>query len=171
MTTAGYSLPFYHSAVDGLVISNDNNRRYPLMTPPIRTTYIPPSYPLHSNVLRSSTGSILHRIPNHRTLTSTTILRPTNLRWESAINIVDFKTRPLIHQKRNVQNTMIHSSGTKLVRSESLQISNMYSIHNNRILQKSKLDAKHFCGLPPIQENKVVIRQIPPFRPSEMMSR
>src|SRR5689334_17463453 len=129
MATGTYSIPLYRSAVDGLVMSTDNNRQnlirkpqiptlhhYPIMTSSIRTT----SYPIHSNVLRSSTGSLLHRIPNPRTLT-TTILRPTNVRWDSAINIVDFRTHPLINQKNNFQNPIILSSQPKLVRSESLQ--------------------------------------------------
>jgi hypothetical protein len=182
MTTGTYPIPLYRSAVDGLVIPTDNNRQnlitrrpipnlhYPMMTSPIRTSYVPQSYPIHSNVLRSSTGSILHRIPNPRTLTTTTMLRPTSVRWDSAINIVDFRTQPLVNQTKNFQNSTILSSGTKLIRSESFQIPNMDSI-NNRIIQKSKLDAKHFCGLPPIHENKYFLREIPPFQPPVINSR
>jgi len=182
MAAGTYSIPLYRSAVDGLVISTDNNRqhlitrrpistlRHPIMTSPIRPSYVSQSYPIHSNVLRSSTGSILHRVPNPRILTTTTILRPTNVRWDSAINIVDFRTRPLHSQKKNFQNPIILSPVTKLVRSESYQIPNMYPI-NNRIIEKSKLDAKHFCGLPPIHENKLLIREIPPFRSFGTMSR
>ncbi len=183
MATGGYSARLYHSAVDGLVISAENDRQnfitrrqipsihYPMMSSSMRTSYIPPqSYPIHSNVLRSSTGSILNRVPNPRILTTTTVLRPNNVRWDSAINIVDFRTRPLVSQKKNFPNPIILSPGTKLLRSESYQSPNMYSI-NNRIIQKSKLDAKHFCGLPPIQENKLFIREIPPFQPFGTISR
>jgi hypothetical protein len=180
MATGTYSNPFYHSAVDGLVIPTDNHhyhqnltrRRqipivsYPMMTTPIRTSYIHQSYPVHSNVLRSSTGSILHRAPPPRTI-NTTILRPTNVRWDSAINIVDFRTRPLMNRKTHFQSPMILSSGNKLVRSGSLQIQNMNPI----IMQKSKLDAKYFCGLGPIHENKLLIKEIPPFQPRVTTSR
>lgn len=181
MATGTYSIPLYHSAVDGLVTSTDNNRLnmitkrqtstlpYPIMTTPIRTSYIPQSYPIRSNVLRSSTGSLLHRVPNPRTLT-TTVLRPTNIRWDSGINIVDIRTRPLMNQKKPFQNSILLSSGNKLTRSESLQIPNMYSM-NNRLIQKTKLDAKHFCGLAPIQENKFLIREIPPFQNNGIISR
>lgn len=192
MTTGTYSLPFYHSAVDGLVIPRDNYRfnyppkrsfpvfSYPRMplSSPIRTSYIhpPPSYPRHSNILRSSTGSILHRLPNypyhhhhHRGLTTTATLRPKNLRWESGINIVDIKSRPLVHQRYSLQDPMMLSSRTKLVRSESLQIPN--NPYPQRIMENSELDARYFCGLPPIQENKPIMREIPPFRSTGMTSR
>jgi hypothetical protein len=182
MATGTYSIPLYRSAVDGLVTSTDNNRLnmitkrhistlpYPIMTTPIRTSYIPhQSYPIHSNVLRSSTGSILHRVPNLRTLT-TTVLRPTNIRWDSGINIVDFRAQPLMNQKKPFQNPIFLSSGNKLTRSESLQIPNMYPM-NNRFIQKTKLDAKHFCGLAPIPENKFMIREIPPYQKNGIISR
>jgi len=182
MAAGTYPIPLYRSAVDGLVISTDNNRQHlitrraipnlhnPIMTSPIRTSYVSQSYPIHSNVLRSSTGSILNRVPNPRILTTTTVLRPNNVRWDSAINIVDFRTRPLVSQKKTFPNPIILSPGTKLLRSESYQSPNMYPI-NNRIIQKSKLDAKHFCGLPPIQENKLFIREIPSFQPFGTISR
>jgi hypothetical protein len=182
MTTGTYPTPLYRSAVDGLVTSIDNNRLnsitkrqistlpYPIMATPIRTSYIPQSYPIHSNLLRSSTGSILHRIPNPHPLTTTTVLRPTNIRWDSGINIVDFRTHPLMNQNKSFQNPIRLSSGNKLVRSESLQNSDIYSM-NNRLIQKTKLDAKHFCGLAPIQENKLMIREIPSFRSNGIMSR
>jgi hypothetical protein len=181
MATSTYPIPLYRSAVDGLVVSSDNNHqdlitkrqistfRYPMMSSPIQTSFVSQSYPIRPTVLRSSTGSTLYRVPNPRSLT--TILRPTNVRWDSAINIVDIRTRPLVSQKKDFESSFIVSPRTKLVRSESLQIPNMHSI-NNRIIQRSKLDAKHFCGLPPIQENKLYIREIPPFRPPpETMSR
>lgn len=180
MTTETYPIPLYRSAVDGLAISTDNNRsnfitrrpvpvsHYPMTASSIRTSYVSQSYPMQPNILRSSTGSMLHRVPHPRAL-PTTVLRPTNVRWDSAINIVDFRTRPLVSQRKNLQNPMILSSGTKLVRSESFQLPNNYSM-NNRIIQKSKFDAKHFCGLQPIHENKLFIREIPPFRPSGTMS-
>jgi hypothetical protein len=174
MATGTYSIPLYHSAVDGLATPIDKDRqkfitkrRHPIMPPPIRTSYMPQSYPIHSNLVRSSTGSMLHRVPNPRT---TTMLRPMNIRWDSAINIVDFKTRPLVHQKRSVQNQIILTSGRKLLRSESMQITNM-NLVNNGTISKTKIDARHFCGLAPIQENKLLIREIPPFRPSGPMSR
>jgi hypothetical protein len=182
MATGTYSIPLYHSAVDGLVIPTDNDRQhflakrqipsfhYPIMTSPIRTSYAPQSYPIHSNLLRSSTGPVLHRTSNSHAYATTTILRPTNLRWDSAINIVEFKTRPLINQRKTFQHPMILPSRPKLVRSESFQFPNMYSI-NNRIIQKPKLDARHFCGLAPIPEFKSLIREIPPFRPPVAMSR
>ena len=181
MTTRTYSTPFYRSAVDGLVVSADNNRSnlinrrqifscpYPIMTTPSRTSYIPQSYPIHSNILRSSTGSVLHRVPNPRTL-PTTILHPTNVRWDSAINIVDFRTRPLINPRKPFLKPILLPGENKLLRSATLQPFNPY-LMNNRIIQKPKLDAKHFCGLEPIQENKLMIREIPSFRPSETMSR
>jgi hypothetical protein len=183
MTTGAYSIPLYRSAVDGLVTSTDNNRLnmitkrqvstlpYPIMTTPIRTSYIPQSYPIHANILRSSTGSMLHRVPHPRALTATTtVLRPTNIRWDSGINLVDFRTRPFMNPKNPFQKPFFLPSGTKLTRSESLQIPNMYSM-NNRLMQKTKLDAKHFCGLAPIQENKLLIREIPPFQKNGTMSR
>ncbi|CAF4729504.1 unnamed protein product, partial [Rotaria magnacalcarata] len=80
--------------------------RYPIIRSHIRTSYVSQPYPIHSNLLRSSTGSILYHVPNPRTLT-TTILRPTNSRWDSEINIVDFKARPLINQKQKSHNPMV----------------------------------------------------------------
>ena len=161
MAAGTYPIPLYRSAVDGLMISTDNirqnlmpKRQRPCLHYPIMTGSQP--FP---NLLRSSTGSILHRLPNSRPFPTT--LRPTSIRWDSAINIVDFKTRPLINQ-----NSMIFSSKKKLVRSESLQIPNI-----NIIIQKPKFDARHFCGLQPIQENKRTIREIPSFRPPPTMSR
>jgi hypothetical protein len=175
MATGGYSARLYHSAVDGLVISAENDRqnlitrrqipsiRYPMMSSSMRTSYIPPqSYPIHSNVLRSSTGSILHRVPNPQML-PTRMFRPTNnVRWDSPINMVDFKSRPMINPNKTFQHPMMFPPRAKLARSESLQIPNT----NNEIMQKAKLDARHFCGLAPIQENKPTIREIPSFRMS-----
>lgn len=174
-------MPMYRSAVDGLVIPTDSDRlhfiarqqipsfRYPIMTRPFRTSYAPQSYPRYPNLFRSSTGPILNRVPNPRTFATTTVLRPTNLRWDSAINIVEFKALPFINQRKILQNPMVSSPKTKLVRSESLQIPNIYPI-NNTIIQKPKLDARHFCGLAPILEYKSLIREIPPFRlPVTMM--
>ncbi|CAF3512692.1 unnamed protein product [Adineta steineri] len=181
MATGTYSTRLYHSAVDGLVNSADHDRqnlitkrqipslRCPIAPPSIRTPYMPQSYPIHSNVLRSSTGSVLHRGPNPHIL-PTRLLRPTNVRWDSPINIVDFKTRPLINQKKCFQNPYIFQSKPHLVRSESLQMPNTYLI-NNEIMQKSKLDAKHFCGLAPIHENKYLMKEIPAYRNSTCMSR
>lgn len=124
---------------------------------------MPQSYPIHSNVLRSSTGSILHRAPNPYLL-PTRVLRPTNLRWDSPINVVDFKTRPLTNHTKAFQNPFLFSPKTKLARSESLQMPNAYFL-NQPLLPKPKLDARHFCGLAPIHENKYVIKEIPSFRP------
>lgn len=184
MATGTYPKPFYRSAVDGLMISTDNNHyrsniipkqqippiRYPMMTSSIQTSYISQSYPMQPNILRSSTGSMLHRLPNPRVPTAAAaVLRPTNLRWNSGINIVDFRTRPLVSQKKNFQNSTFLSSGTNLTRSESLQLPNTYLI-NNQIIQKSRFDAKHFCGLPPIHENKLLLKEIPPFRSPAVMS-
>jgi hypothetical protein len=75
-----------------------------------------------------------------------------------------------MNQNKSFQNPIRLSSGNKLVRSESLQNSDIYSM-NNRLIQKTKLDAKHFCGLAPIQENKLMIREIPSFRSNGIMSR
>ena len=139
MATGTYPIPLYRSAVDGLVGPADYHRsnfltsrpipsvRYPIMPLSFRSTHMRQSYPVHSNVLRSSTGSMLHRLPPSRPLTST-VLRPTNVRWDSAINIVDFRTQPLINQRRTFPNTNLSSSRNGLVRSESLQISNVYSM-------------------------------------------
>ena len=171
MASGTYSTPFYPSAVDGLVVSTDSYRSktitsrlsssfaYPIMTTPSRTSYIPRSYPIHPAVLRSSTGSILQRTPHPRALT-TTVLRPTNLRWDSAINIVNLRTRPLINPRRSLQYPIPLAAGTQVVRPISLQSSNTYSM-NNRVLVPPKFDARHFCGLAPIQENKLMIREIP----------
>ncbi|CAF2422697.1 unnamed protein product [Rotaria sp. Silwood2] len=182
MTTETNSIPLYHSAVDGLMISTNKTQRnvmikqqmsssrYPIIHSSVQTPYVLQSYPIHSNLFRSSTESILYCIPNSRTLT-TTILRPNNIRWGSPINIIDFNTCPVINQKNNFQNSTILSSGKKLLRSESLKISNNHLI-NNDLIQKSKLDAKFFCGLAPIDENKLAIREIPSFRPhSPIISR
>ncbi|CAF1672162.1 unnamed protein product, partial [Adineta ricciae] len=184
MATGTYSTRLYHSAVDGLINSTDDDRQnlitktkkssfcYPIVSPSSHTSpssYMPQSYPIHSNVLRSSTGSILHRAPNPHVL-PTRVLRPTNLRWDSPINIIDFKTRPLINQKKTFQNPFFFASKNKLARSESLQMPNTYFL-NNQMMQKSKLDAKHFCGLAPIQENKYMIKEIPPFRPPISISK
>ncbi|UJR27324.1 hypothetical protein I4U23_008617 [Adineta vaga] len=182
MATGTYSARLYHSAVDGLINSTDDDRQnlitkpkksslhYPIVSPSVRTSsFMPQSYPIHSNVLRSSTGSILHRAPNPHFL-PTRVLRPTNLRWDSPINIVDFKTRPLINQKKTFQNPFFFASKGKLARSESLQMPNTYLL-NSHMLQKSKLDAKHFCGLAPIHENKFMIKEIPAFRPPVSISR
>lgn len=181
MATRRYSIPLYQSNVDGLVNSTDNhhssfitrrtipNFHYPMMTAPSQTSYMSQPYPIHSNILRSSTGSILHRAPHPRHL-PTTVLHPNNVRWDSAINIVDFRTRPLFNPRKPFQNPVFLPPGGKLVRSESLQMSNTYSM-NHRIVQKPKLDAKHFCGLAPIQENKLLIREVPSFRPPGAMSR
>ncbi|CAM4749860.1 unnamed protein product [Rotaria magnacalcarata] len=183
MTTTGtFSIPLYHSAVDGLIVPNDSSKktlitkqqtppvRYPIIRSHIRTSYVSQPYPIHSNLLRSSTGSILYHVPNPPTLT-TTILRPTNSRWDSEINIVDFKARPLINQKQKSHNPMVFSSRNKLLRSESLKVQNNNSI-NNETIQQQKIDARYFCGLAPIQENRQLIRDMPPFRPqSPIISR
>lgn len=171
MAAGTYSVPFYPSAVDGLVVSADSYRSnlipkrqisafaYPMMTIPNQTSSIPQSYPLRPHVIRSSTGSILQRTPHPYPLT-TTVLRSTNVRWDSGINIVDFRTHPLIDPRRSVRYPMSISRGNQFVRSGPLQNSNTYPM-NNRFIPKSKLDAKHFCGLAPIQENKLLIRETP----------
>ena len=168
MAAGTYSVPFYPSAVDGLVVSADHYRSnlipkrqisafaYPIMTTPHQTSFVPQPYP---HLTRSSTGLILQRLPPPRALT-TTVLRPTNVRWDSAINIVDFRTRPLIDPRRSVRYPLPISRGNQLVRSGPLQNSNTYPM-NSRIIPKPKLDAKHFCGLAPIQENKLLIRETP----------
>lgn len=172
MAAGTYSVPFYPSAVDGLVVSADNYRSnlipkrqisafaYPIMTIPHQTSFVSQSYPLHPHITRSSTGLILQRLPPPPRALTTTVLRPTNVRWDSAINIVDFRTRPLIDPRRSVRYPLPISRGNQLVRSGPLQSSNTYPM-NNRIIPKPKLDAKHFCGLAPIQENKLLIRETP----------
>ncbi|CAF3866246.1 unnamed protein product [Rotaria magnacalcarata] len=91
--------------------------------------------------------------------------------WDSEINIVDFKARPLINQKQKSHNPMVFSSRNKLLRSESLKVQNNNSI-NNETIQQQKIDARYFCGLAPIQENRQLIRDMPPFRPqSPIISR
>lgn len=167
MSTETYSLPIYHSAVDGLMISRDNfssKRSIPLFSRPkmLPPSYLP-SYPKYPNILRSSTGPVVYRRP------PTTILRPTNLRWESGINLVDIQTRPLNHHRYSLHNPVMIVPMPKLIRSESLQIMNKNS--QQRINEITKFDAKHFCGLPPIHENKLAIREIPPFRVNGVMRR
>lgn len=183
MTNTGtYSIPLYYSSVDGLIIPTDKSQtnlvtkpqivspHYPITRSNIRTSYPSQAYPIHSNLLRSSTGSILHRVPNPRPL-PTTILPPTNARWDSSINVIDFKTVPLVSQTKAFEKPMVYSSGNKLFRSESLKVSNSNSIKND-IIQQQKPDARYFCGLAPIQENRLLIRNIPSFRPqSSIISR
>lgn len=171
MSAETYSLPIYHSAVDGLIVSKDNfssKRSLPLFSRPkmFSPSYLP-SYPKYPNILRSSTGPVVYRRPP---ITTTTILRPTNLRWESGINLVDIQTRPLNnHHRYSLHNPVMIVPMPKLIRSESLQIMNQNS--QQRINEIAKFDAKHFCGLPPIHENKLAIREIPSFRVTGVMRR
>ncbi|CAF0917457.1 unnamed protein product [Rotaria sordida] len=182
MTTGTTAIPLYRSAIDGLIIPTDNTPKnfmsqqqnssshYPIIHSPMQTSDVSQSHFINPNLFRSSTESILYRTPNSRTLT-TTILPSNNMRWDSPINIIDFKTYPLINQRKNVQNSTISSSGTKLVRSESLKVSNNHLI-NHYLIQKSKLDARNFCGLAPIHENKLTINEIPHLCPySSIISR
>ncbi|CAF0941152.1 unnamed protein product [Didymodactylos carnosus] len=115
-----------------------------------------------SNVYRSPTTVF--------SLSPTTVLRPTNIRWDSEIN-VNLKSLPLISQKTNFHIQKIYpittttNNNNKLNRSESLQSLTVNDKNNKLIINdfnvlapllkpKMKLDAKHFCGLAPIYENE-----------------
>ena len=150
MTTGAHPIPLYRSAVDGIVPPTGYDRRLfvsrrpisalacPVIPPlPFRPAFSTSTHSIRAPLLRSSTGYLLQHVPNPR--------------WESAINIVDSKARPLVNP------------GIRLLRSESLQLTNSYSI-NPRMIPRTKVDARHFCGLGPIYENKPMIREIPSFR-------
>ena len=165
MTTGAHPIPLYRSAVDGIVPPTGYDRRLfvnrrpisalvcPVIPPsPFRPAFSASTNSVRAPLLRSSTGYLLQHVPNPRVLmTTNSTLRPTSPRWESTINIVDSKARPIVNP------------GIRLLRSESLQLTNSYST-NPRMIPRTKVDARHFCGLGPIYENKPMIREIPSFR-------
>jgi hypothetical protein len=93
--TGIYSVGFYRSSVDGLAIRTANDyrnvvttsSRYPLMTSTV--------HPAYSSLFQSSRFT---HTPNPR-IANTTFLKSTNIRWDSAINIVDREIRSLSNQK------------------------------------------------------------------------
>ena len=178
MATGAYPIPLYRSAVDGVVPPTGYDRRIfasrrpisafvcPLIpSVPFRPAHVAPTNSNRAPLLRSSTGYLLQQVPHPRVLPSASVsLRPTNLRWDPAMHIVDSKGQPLASSRMN-------NTGIRLLRSESLQLTNSYSAANPRMISRVKVDARHFCGLQPIYENKPVAREVPSFRAPLPISR
>lgn len=131
-----YRSPLYRSAVDGLIYPVGYERRNVILKRPVTIGFYP-SYPS----------------PVHRT--ASTIFRPSNLRWDSAMNIRDFRTPSL-----NTSSSFVYPS-MKFSRSESHQILPTQSIY-----PRMRVDARQFCGLGPIYEHRpAAMCEIPSFRP------
>ena len=69
--------------------------------------------------------------------------------------VIDFK----VNSSDNLEpKRMILSSEDKLLRSKSLKSSCSHLMPND-LIQKSKLDAKYFCGFATLYESKLKIRE------------
>ena len=170
MAAGAYPIPLYRSAVDGLVMPTayDHRRllnrrplpalRQPLVLPSFRTPYVSPIAPIHAHILRSSSGFNIVRVPNAapRTL-RTSFLPSTNPRWNSPIIMMDSISRSIGHEK-------IFMSRMPLTRSESLRVPSVH-LGNHAAMPRGELDARHFCGLAPIPEDKSHARQRSDIRP------
>jgi hypothetical protein len=173
MATEATSIRFYHSAVDGLVVPNGNTDRQKFinnrpLSIRLSSVIVSPFQSFtdttHGNLIRSSTGTVLPRItPNARLWTLPASVRHTSPRSDLSMNVVNWKTRPLASSQQS-------SSGIKLSRSESLQVTNTHLTHY-RVMQQAKLDARHFCGVESVNENRSLIREVPSFRSPMSMSR
>ena len=176
MAAGAYPIPLYRSAVDGLVMptANDHRRlqnsrplpalRHPLVLPPFRTPYVLPIAPLHAHILRSSSGFNVVRLPNASRALRTSFLPPTSPRWNSPINMMDLKSL-------SVGNEKIFMSRMSLTRSESLQVPSAHLVNHAAMPRGGELDARHFCGLAPIPENKSFARGTSDIRPFTFANR
>lgn len=159
MATREYKIALYRSAIDGLVLPNGGEHRYGTQKQPISTL----SHALISNSFPNCYSHLdkSKRFPTDSKLTCKTITEKNRINQTSNTihnSNTDFVNRNLI---TSIDSRLLKANAL-LVRAESLNGSNMH-LGQLKFANRPKFDARHFCGLDPIYENRHVIREIPSF--------